>query len=1240
MNALQELVCMTLLVGGVASASSASWHAIASGRYSELPPAVGQRAGFTLLDSAQTGIAFTNVLGEERSLTNQIYHNGSGVALGDVDGDGLCDIYLGNLDGPNALYRNLGNWRFTNIAASAGVACDDLAATGVLLADIDGDSDLDLLVNAIARGTSVFINDGRGRFSDATARARTATLRGSMSAAMADIDADGDLDLYVANYRTSALRDEPFTRFRINMVDGKPMLVAVNDRPVTSPDLVGRFSVDENGGIVEHGEPDVLYRNDGNGTFSAIAWTNGAFLDVEGKAFSVPYEYGLSVMMRDLDGDAAPDIYVCNDFYSEDRIWLNRGDGRFQLAPQLAFRQTSIFSMGMDVADIDRDGYDDIFVLDMLSRDHVRRSAQLGDRKANAPHPGVFADRPQYMRNTLFWNRGDGTYAEIAQFAGLEATEWSWTPIFLDVDLDGYEDLLVSNGHLRDTQNIDYVRRIEAMKKERKMSALEQLRLRKIYPRLENRNLAFRNGGNLRFEDVSAQWGFNHAGVKQGMALGDLDNDGDLDAVVNALNERSLVYRNDGTAPRIAVRLKGKAPNTQGVGAIIRVSGGPVPQSQEIISGGRYLSGDDYMRVFAAGSVTNNLTVEITWRSGKRSVVNGALPNRVYEIDESGAQSFERPKAQKAAPMFQDVSSLLNHTHHEENFNDFDRQPLLARKLSQAGPGVSWFDADGDGLDELMISAGRGGKSTVFRNNASTGFSRIVTPAFETPVSRDQTAMLGAFVGSNRVIIAGSSDYETGAKSGSAVQVYQLEVGAVRDAVPPQASSTGPLALADVDGDGELDLFVGGRVIAARYPEPASSLLFRGVRGKWAPDAENSKVLASIGLVTSAAFSDVDGDDDPDLVLASEWGPVRIVRNDRGKLVPWTLPVSGPQLPEGISALEQLTGWWNSITMGDFDEDGRMDFAAGNWGENTGYQAFMREPLRVYFGDFNDDGVLDVLEGAYDPALKKVVPLRDPPIVARSLPHLASRFAGYEDYGRASVMEVIGDARNVQERSVVTLQSMVFLNRGTNFEARALPREAQLSPVFGIATADFDGDGHEDLLLAQNFFALDPMTSRYDSGRGALLLGKGDGTFSAVPGQESGIAVYGEGRGLAVSDYDRDGRVDLCIGQNGAPTKLYRNRRAIPGLRVRLEGPLQNVSAVGAQLRPVYEHGRKGAMREINAGSGWLSQNSAAAVFGERDAIRVLEVRWPGGQTNRIDVPPGAVELRIDSNGKIRDARK
>jgi enediyne biosynthesis protein E4 len=405
-----------------------------------------------------------------------------------------------------------------------------------------------------------------------------------------------------------------------------------------------QYEITAEGLVREKGEEDYLYRNDGNGRFSIISWTNGCFLDEEGRPISTPpRDWGQAVMFRDLNGDGAPDIYVCNDFWSPDRIWLNDGQGKFHPLPRLALMCTSTFSMGIDFADINRDGFDDFIVLDMLSSAHRRRMTQISPDNS-VSSVGVGVERPQIGRNTLFLNRGDGTYAEIAQFSHLEATDWSWCPAFLDVDLDGFEDLLVTSGNLFDTQDADADDRINSRGPWPREKVPFKLLL---YPTLPLSNKVFRNRGDLTFEDKSQAWGFDRVGISHGMCLCDLDGDGDLDVVVNTLNGPAGIFRNTGDAPRVAVRLRGEGKNTRGIGAKIWVYGGAVPvQSQEMICGGRYLSCDDTMRVFAAGTSDKEMRIEVKWRSGKRSVVEGVKANRIYEIDESGAEN-ERQKPEK-----------------------------------------------------------------------------------------------------------------------------------------------------------------------------------------------------------------------------------------------------------------------------------------------------------------------------------------------------------------------------------------------------------------------------------------------------------------------------------------------------------------------------------------------------------------------------------------------------------------
>ena len=1198
----------------------------------EVPP--GGQPGFTLMPGSQTGILFTNVLLPWPEATNQNLLNGSGVALGDYDGDGWCDIFLCSLNGSSRLYRNLGAWKFQDVTESAGLANTNLLARGAVFADVRGTGALDLLVTCSGQGTRLFLNDGAGHFRDAQAT-ELADNTGSTSMSLGDVNGDGSLDLYVANYGENTIRSGMKISTRI--VDGKEQ---VTGRYRNRLKIIG-------GKLVEYGEPSVLFLNDGHGKFRRMSWTDGTFRDESGAPLAeMPWELSFTVVIRDINQDGNPDIYVCNDFQDPDHLWLGDGHGGFRAIAREALRSTPHFSMTADFADVNNDGWDDFFVTDMVSRSHALRMRQLKPYIPPIAHTREKKwDRPQVRRNFLFLNRGDGTYADIANYAGVACSDWSWSAAFLDVDLDGHQDILVGTGHYYDTQDQDATERAD------KMSPMEKSDVRKtlsLYPPLLTPNCAFHNRGNLTFEEVGKQWGFDSLQVSHSIALADLDNDGDLDVVVNCLRSPALVYRNNCSAPRVAVRLKGLPPNTRGIGARIKLLGGAVPvQSQEMTCGGRFLAGDAPQRTFAAGQGDGRMTLEVTWRSGKRSVVQHVKANYLYEIDESTAVPTAPPPA-RAQPvaLFEDVSAALGHRHVDPAYEDFDRQMLLPRRLSQLGPGVAWFDLDGDGKEDLVVGGGRGTGLGVYLN-AGDGHWKPAGGILTNGLPDDATGIVGGVLQpGSRSLFVGLAQYETEQTNLPAALRYDWTASgaATGSAIPGLGVSSGPLALADVYGDGNLDLFVGGRLRAGRYPEAADCALLRNQGGQFVPDEAAKGLLAKVGLVTGAVFSDLDGDGFPDLVLAGEWGPIRVFHNEHGRFREWDLPLSlatpsdpqAPGQPAGVSKLSDLRGIWTCVATGDFDGDGRMDIVLGNWGLNSSYQQVAPGPWFLYYGDFNEDGGVHIFEAYRDASMNQVVPWRDLTFMERDLPWLRARFPTHKACAEANIATLLGDRMpKVSSLRAEFLCSMLLLNRGSKFEVKLLPPEAQWSPVMGIAVGDLDGDGKEDLFLSQNYFATRPEDGRMDAGRGLFLRGDGKGDFSAVPGLESGVMVYGEQRGCALADYDGDGRVDLAVTQNNEETRLFHNLHARAGLRVKLAGPSGNPDGIGAMVRLGFGS-KLGSAREIQAGCGFWSQNSSVQVLGTPESPTSVQVRWPGGKVTRSEVPAMAKSIVVDVNGAVR----
>jgi hypothetical protein len=1187
--------------------------------WADLPVDSLGKPGFEMLPSSLTGITFQNSLSEDLMVANRVLLNGSGVAAGDIDGDGFIDLYFTSLDGPNVMYKNKGGFSFEDVTNQAGVSHKGYTSTGAVFVDVNGNGHLDLLVSSLSRENVLYLNDGEGHFK----RSENSGLgpsNGSTTMTLADIDGDSDLDLYIANYKKRTAKDE----FDINelskrnMVKGDSIIPPYNEYYT----LLDREGMSQ---LRETGEKDELYLNNGDGSFKRISDLENRFFDQNNSPKGLERDFGLTAKFGDLNGDGFPDLYVSNDFWTPDRIWINRGDGTFRAMDTLAIRNSSYSSMAVDFSDINHDSFVDMFVVEMLSPKHELQLQQKVQEEPQYLQVGEYRNRPRYSRNSLYINRGDNTYAETSYYSGLQATDWSWAVRFLDLDLDGYEDVVISTGFAFDLQDLDTQKRVSQAVSQGKLEFSEYI-LR--FPSLQQQNKIFRNNGDLTFTERSDEWGFTAEDISQGMAVADLDGDGDLEVIINRMNDEAAIYENTGSGDRIAVRLKGKSPNTQAVGAKLELQGGSAGrQSRQIISGGDYVSGSDLMVTFAADTGTNH-SLTITWPDGTRSEIDSLRVNRVYQIDETviEKQPFTDNKTQFPQALFRDASDQLDHTHHEELFNELSIQPLLPIQLSRLGPGIMWLDINSDGSDELLVGTGKGGNFSIFNRWANGEFELMDLGALTGRSSGDLSGIVGWKQGNKTHLVAGLSNYEIGTSRAPSALHAQLENGKLLEStqLPGELSVTGPLAAADYNGDGFVDLFVGGRFLPGQYPLDASSRLFLNKEGSLVLDRKNSELLKNLGLVTGALFVDYNNSGSQDLVVTTEWGTIRLFENSDGEFVERTSELG----------LDKYQGWWQGIASGDFNNDGYPDLVAANWGENSPYQVRSSDqpPLKMFYDDFTGNGNTGIIEAYYDHNVGGYVPRRHLDDY-KANGDIFSDISSNKEFANSTLTELLGyDPNRLPSKQITTVQHMLFLNDlGKGFEAKSLPAEAQFSTAFDVSVADLDNDGHEDLFLSQNFFAVakPQQTPRQDAGLGLWLRGDGKGNFESVPGHLSGVKIYGEQRGAALSDFTDDGRIDLAVSQNGAETRLFVNQADKRGIRIQLVGPAENELGIGSNIRLVYTDGSKGPRRNIQAGSGYWSQNSAIQIMGYQNQVEAIEVRWYDGSEQKVDIKPGQWRYEI-----------
>ena len=1065
-------------------------------RLAEQPPV--DSTLFTLMPSAYTGVSFTNrvVDSQERNVfTYRNFYNGGGVAIGDLTGDGRPEIvFTANQDGPR-LYLNEGAFRFRDITAPSGVRPDRPWTTGVTLADVNGDGRLDIYLShagdgePATRANTLWINQGVGADSVPTfkemARGFGVADEGwSTHAAFLDFDRDGDLDLFVIN---------------------------------NSPRPVNSFGVRNTRDERHPYGGDHFYRNDG-----------ASFTDITAQAgiWSTEIAFGLGVGVGDVNRDGWPDIYVANDFHERDYLYLNQKNGTFKDVLDTAMPLTSYFSMGMDIADVDNDGWPDVYTTDMMPEDEHRI-------KTTAMYEGwdVYMAKVrdgyhhQLMRNMLQRNNGDGTFSDVGYLTRTAETDWSWSALLADLDQDGLKDVYVTNGLARDVTSQDYVAFLAdrtTMEREATAKRVDYLRLITAMTSTPIADFAFRNDGAWTFSNQAKAWGLATPNISSGAAYGDLDGDGALDLVVSNVNAESFVYRNNARTLHtdrhwLQVRLAGRGRNPFAVGAQVAVFAAGDRYVQELYPARGFQSSVDYTLTFGLGRHARLDSVVVLWPDGTRTNAAGGASDRVVTVAQAADAHVAAPFVPARPPaLLADVTARagLRFTHTENEFVDFDRERLIPKMLSTEGPAVAVGDVNGDGLDDVYLGGAKEQAGALYVQTASGAFSPVATPAFGLDaISEDVSAAFFDADGDgdrDLYVVSGGNEYSE--DSPALQDRLYLNDGRGRftkadGRLPAVLTSGSVVAPADVDGDGDVDLFVGGRSVPWRYgTDPRSQLLINDGRGRFTDAAANAPGLQTVGMVTDAVWSDVDGDRRVDLVLVGEWMPVTVFRNRGGgrfeRLVDDVLGTSD--------------GWWNRIVAADLNGDGRDEYLLGNLGRNTRLRATPDEPLLLVVKDFDNNGYLEQLVGMYNGGKPYPLVLRDDLI--KAVPPWKARFLNYKDYALQTLDDVVPVA---ERQSAIVKQARrlasAVLHRSADgrFTFADLPLEAQMAPVYGITVLDVNGDDRLDVLLAGNFDGVKPEIGRMAASEGLVLLAGPAGEFTAVRPADSGFRVPGQTRAIA-----------------------------------------------------------------------------------------------------------------------------
>lgn len=1072
---------------------------------------------FTKLDASQTGINFQNEVKNGKNMNifkYRNFYNGGGVAIGDINNDGLGDVFFTSNQGTNKLYLNKGNFKFEDISTKSGIEGEKAWSTGVVMVDINGDGLLDIYVcdagsniDAV-RKSQLYINNGNATFSEKAAEYNLADTGITTHAAFFDYDKDGDLDCYILNNSFIPVGTLNYSNKR-----------ELRDKDWDVADIL-------------KGGGDRLMRND-----------NGKFVDVSESAgiFSSLIGFGLGVTVGDVNGDLYPDLYISNDFYERDYLYINNKNGTFSEQIQGWATHISQSSMGADLADVNNDGKSDIFTTDMLPEGDARLKTttsfdnyDLLTRKLNLDFFN------QYMANSLQINDDNSKFVEVANYAGVAKTDWSWGALLFDMDNDGYKDIYVCNGIYHDLTNQDFMdffaneflqKMVVTGKKEEIETIIAKM------PSTPISNYAYKNNHNLTFTNNAINWGLDTPSFSNGSAYGDLDNDGDLDLVVNNVNMESFVYRNNSEKNKanhfIKVKLKGENQNKFAIGSIVELYAGKEIIRQELIPSRGFQSSIDYVMTFGIGTKKID-SLQVIWPNGKFQIVKKITNNSTINLNIAEAKLNYIPKNNTVKPFFSEKKASFL-AHKENDYIDFDYEGLISKMLSQEGPSLAVADINGDGNEDVFIGGAKGQSGKIYLNKGNNAFAVISQKDLETDAGFEDTAAsffdadndgdLDLFVGSGGNEKSDQANYKNRLYLNNGKGIFVKS----KTTIPTTNNNVSVIAPYDFDNDGDVDVFVGSRSVPGVYGiDPKHLLLENGGKGNFTNIIDKKAFkLNTAGMIMDAVWEDIDNDSKKDLIVVGDWMAPQVFKN------------TGRRLAVFKSNLTSYSGFWNSVNCVDLNNDGKKDFIFGNKGTNTAYKASVEKPMKLFTNDFDSNGTIEQITTCSIGG--KDMPINLKQELAKQIPSIKKKNLSYADYAKKSVQEIFAQdiVTNSLQKTAVIQESVVAINKGNGqFEIKLLPKEVQFSSVNTSCVIDVNKDGILDIILGGNQYEFKPQFGRLDSNHGSVLLGNKKGSFSWLPYANSGFFLTGEVQKIKTIKNKNNTTAILAVLNNNTP-KLY-----------------------------------------------------------------------------------------------------